>query len=64
MLYKSLVRPVLEYVTPVWNPWLSKDVLALEEVQLRASGLALGQKRGCGIQRSFKEAEVAYNRKT
>ena len=46
MLYKSVVRPVLEYVTPVWNPWLSKDVLALEKVQLRASGLALGQKRG------------------
>ena len=45
MLYKSLVRLVLEYVTPVWNPQLSKDVLALQKVQLRASGLALGQKR-------------------
>ena len=45
-LYKSLVRPVLEYAAPAWNPYLAKDVLALERVQRRASRLALGQKRG------------------
>ena len=45
-LYKSLVRPVLEYAAPAWNPYLAKDVLALERVQRRASRLALlGQKR-------------------
>ena len=44
-LYKSFVRPVLEYTPPVWNPYLVKDVLALERVQRRASRLALGQKR-------------------
>ena len=27
-LYKSLVRPVLEYAAPVWSPCLSKSVLA------------------------------------
>ena len=28
--YTSLVRPVLEYGAPAWNPYLAKDVLALE----------------------------------
>ena len=45
-LYKSLVRPVLEYVAPAWNPYLAKDVLSLEIFQQRSSRLALGQKRG------------------
>ena len=45
-LYKSLVRPVLEYATLAWNPYLAKDLLALERVQRRASRLALGQKKG------------------
>ena len=45
-LYKSLVRPVLEYAVPVWCPYLVKDILALEKVQRRASRLALGQRRG------------------
>ena len=40
------MRPFLEYAAPVWNPYLVKDVLALERVQRRASRLALGQKRG------------------
>lgn len=39
------MRPVLEYAAPVWNPYLVKDVLALEIVQQRASRIALGQKR-------------------
>ena len=31
---------------PVWNPYLIKDIVALEKVQRRASRLALRQKRG------------------
>ena len=42
--YKSLVRPVLEYAAPAWNPYFPKDMLGLETVQLRASRLALGKK--------------------
>ena len=45
-LYKSLVRPILEYAAPVWSPYLIKDIVALEKVQRRASRLALRQKRG------------------
>ena len=26
MLYKSLVRPVLEYAAQVWSPYLEKDI--------------------------------------
>ena len=44
MLYKSLVRPILEYTCPVWSPYLVKDKLAIEKVPRRASRIALGQK--------------------
>ena len=44
MLYKSLVRPILEFACPVWLPHLVKDILAIEKVQRRASRIALGQK--------------------
>ena len=37
LLFKSLVRPHLEYVAPVWNPWLKRDIAELEKVQRRAS---------------------------
>ena len=46
LLYNSLVRPLLEYAVPVWNPYLVKDIHAIENVQRRASRLALRQKRG------------------
>ena len=32
-LFKSLVRPILEYANPVWSPYLRKHVNQIENVQ-------------------------------
>lgn len=44
-LYKSLVRPILEYTIPVSSPYHRKDIESLQTVQRRASRefLSLGQ---------------------
>ena len=38
-LYKTLVRPHLEYASPVWSPFLRKQQVAIENVQRRATRL-------------------------
>ena len=42
---RSLVRPLLEYASSLWSPYLVKDKRAIESTQRRASRIALGQKR-------------------
>ena len=39
MLYKSLVKPYLEYANCVWSPYKKGDVEAIEKVQKRATKL-------------------------
>ena len=36
-LYKGVVRPHLEYANPVWSPSLKKNIIAIENVQRRAT---------------------------
>jgi len=43
-LYKSLVRPHLEYCTPVWSPHYAKDKHMLEKVQHRFTRMVPGMK--------------------
>ena len=44
-LYKTLVRPILEYACPVWSPHLAKDIHEIEKIQRRPSRIALNQRR-------------------
>ena len=37
LLFKSLLRPYLEYGAPIWNPRLKRDITELENVQRRAT---------------------------
>ena len=56
-LYKSLVRPVLEYAAPAGNPYLAKDALSLE---IFPAKILPAYSRA----KTWKEAEVAYTRNT
>ena len=37
IVYLSLVRPILEYSSPVWDPYLLADIQSIEKVQRSAA---------------------------
>ena len=41
-LYKTFVRPKLEYASVAWSPWLAKDISELEKVQRRMMRMVVG----------------------
>src|SRR6218665_3786944 len=43
-LYKTLVRPQLEYCIQVWSPYLKQDMDKLEKVQRRVTKMIQGYK--------------------
>ena len=45
ILYKSYVRPLLEYSIQAWSPCHRKDISCLKQVQRRATKLLVGLKR-------------------
>jgi ribonuclease P/MRP protein subunit RPP40 len=44
-LYKTYVRPVLEFANCVWTPVLQRDIQLLESVQRRATRVPFGRSR-------------------
>jgi ribonuclease P/MRP protein subunit RPP40 len=56
-LYKTFVRPHLEYAVTVWCPWLEKDIEELEKVQKRAVKM-MSDVKGKTYEERLKELEM------
>ena len=44
ILYKTLVRPLIDYCSQVWRPYLKKDVNSIEKIQKRYTKMVEGCK--------------------
>ena len=58
VLYRSIIRPVLEYAAPAWSTWLKKDIDLLESVQERCLSLASGNEKLDSLRDRRKRADL------
>ena len=65
LLYKSMVRPHLEYGNTIWGPHYQADVVKIERVQRRATQLISGLKDMCYEERlkALKLPSLQYRRR-
>lgn len=56
-LYKTLVRPQLEYCVQAWRPYLQKDIDNIESIQRRATKMC-SDLRNCEYETRLKKADL------
>ena len=61
ILYKTLVRPIIDYNIPAWRPYLQKDITLLEKVQKRFTKLIDGCKTKNYSERLTKCLSISIN---
>ena len=54
----TLIRPVVEYASPAWNPFYRKDIDELEKVQKRALKLSRTPIKSVPLEQSQRRLEV------
>ena len=69
ILYQSLVRPILEYGSPAWDPWQKKDIDLLESVQKRCFRFCVdkpelesleSRRKNCNLNEMYKFTHNLY----
>ena len=57
-LYETMIRPLLEYASPAWNPFYKKDVYELQKVQKRALKLSIAPIESVPLEQRQLEADL------
>ena len=60
VLYKTLIRPILDYGNTIWFPTLKKDIRAIENVQRRLTKILPELSHMSQCQNSSKFLSVSY----
>ena len=62
ILFKSLVKPHLEYGNCIWSPFLQEDITLIERVQRRATKILTNLKELEYLERHLELPTLAYRR--